>query len=184
MAEIEEMLCRHESDLVVVDEAYRHYVAADDYRTLAVEASTRSNLAVLHTFSKIFGLAGLRIGYLVGQPDTLGLLRRSQPPFTVTTLAQEAAITALGLQDRLTERVAANAEGRSVLAKGLRDRGYDPADSEANFLFFPVADSADIADTLLRAGVITRPMGPGALRVSVGTAEENARFLAALPPPT
>lgn len=168
--------------LVVVDEAYRHFVAADDYRSLAREAATRPNLAVLHTFSKVFGLAGLRIGYLVGHPATLDLLRRSQPPFTVSTLAQEAAITALRHTDRLAARISDNASGRSQLLEGVAALGYRTADSQTNFVYFPVADSAELAETLLRSGVIVRPMGPTALRVSVGTEEENARFLAALRP--
>jgi histidinol-phosphate aminotransferase len=167
--------------LVVVDEAYRHFVAADDYRTLAREAADRPNLAVLHTFSKVFGLAGLRIGYLVAHPTTLDLLRRSQPPFTVTTLAQEAAITALAHQDRLAERIEANAAGRTALIEGLRGLGYAPVDSQTNFVFMPVADSADLAETLLRSGVIVRPMGPTAIRISVGTPNENSRVLTALP---
>ena len=168
--------------LVVVDEAYRHYVSAADYRTLAVEAATRPDLAVLHTFSKVYGLAGLRIGYLVSHPDTLDRLRRSQPPFTVSTLAQQAAITALAHQERLGERIAANAVARTDVAAGLRRAGYSPADSQTNFLYFPVADAAALTEHLLEQGVIVRPMGPQAVRVSLGTPDENAAFLEALPP--
>lgn len=168
--------------LVVVDEAYRHYVTASDYRSLAVEAAASPNLAVLHTFSKVFGLAGLRIGYLVSHPDTLDLLRRSQPPFTVSTLAQQAAITALAHSDRLRERVVANDAARTAVADGLRTAGYSPADSQTNFIWFPVDDSAALSEHLLQRGVIVRPMGPKALRVSLGTAEENEAFLHALPP--
>ncbi len=168
--------------LVVVDEAYRHYVTADDYRSLAVEAAATPNLAVLHTFSKAFGLAGLRIGYLVSHPDTLDLLRRSQPPFTVSTLAQQAALTALAHRERLGDRIAANTRARAVVDSGLRAAGYTPAESQTNFIWFPVADSAALAEHLLQRGVIVRPMGPTGLRVSLGTTEENQAFLDALPP--
>ena len=167
--------------LLVVDEAYRQYVTADDYRALTAEAMQRPNLIALHTFSKIYGLAGLRIGYVVGRPETLDLLRRTQLPFTVSTLAQEAAIEALAHSERLTERVTANTAGRVTLHAGLRARGYSPTDSQANFVYFPVDDAEKVAEGLLRSGVIARPMGPSFLRVSVGTPGEIQRFLETMP---
>lgn len=166
--------------LVVVDEAYRHFVTAADYRSLAKEAATRPNLAVLHTFSKVYGLAGLRIGYVVGHPDTLGRLRRTQIPFTVSTLAQEAALTALASRDRLDDRVAANTAARDALVAGLVARGHQPPDTQTNFVYVRVADAPALAEHLLRSGVIVRPMGASAVRISVGTPAENEAFLAAL----
>ena len=114
-------------------------------------------------------------------PRTLDLLRRTQLPFTVSTLAQEAAIEALAHSERLTERVTANTAGRVALHAGLRARGYSPTDSQANFVYFPVDDAEKVAEGLLRSGVIARPMGPSFLRVSVGTPGEIQRFLETMP---
>lgn len=166
--------------LVVVDEAYFEYVTAPGHRSLYPVAIDLPNVVVLRTFSKIYGLAGLRIGYAIGRPDTLATLRRPQRPFTVTQLAQTAAREAIRHPKRIEERRRENAEGRRLLEAGLADRGLPPAASQANFVYFGLGgDATRVNDALLRRGVIVRPFAD-AIRVSVGTEVENRRFLLAL----
>lgn len=166
--------------LVVVDEAYHEYVTDPGHRSMLPLALRRPNVVVLRTFSKIYGLAGLRIGYAVGVPDTLAALRRSQRPFTVSQLAQVAARVAIGFPERVEQRRAENAAGRRVLEAGLADRGLRVASSQTNFVYTEVGPSADLVDRgLLERGVIVRRFGE-AIRVSVGTDIENRRFLLAL----
>lgn len=170
-----------ESVLIVVDEAYREFVDAHDYESLADHAPTAPNLVVLRTFSKVFGLAGLRIGYLVGNPEVLASVRRTQLPFTVTDLAQVAAVEALRHKDRLKERVEQNAIGRARLVAEFSSRGLATADSQTNFVFVdPGVDPAAFADAMLRRGVIVRPTGTPWVRVTVGTDREIDTFLGAL----
>jgi len=169
-----------ESVLVVVDEAYHHYVEADDHRSMVPLVGERPNLAVLQTFSKIYGLAGLRIGYLIARPDLLNSLRKTQLPFTVTNLAQVAAVAALQHSDRLAQRVEANAEGRVRLSDGLRDRGVAIADSQTNFVFARLHDDPSaLNDALLRRGVIIRPTGSPWQRITIGTQAEIEEFFSA-----
>jgi histidinol-phosphate aminotransferase len=165
---------------VIVDEAYAEYVTDPAYRSLLWEAPTLPNVLVARTFSKIYGLAGLRVGYGVGEPGLIERLATTQPPFSVNAVGQAGAIEALSHQERVAERRDANAVGRTVLLDGLRERGIDAADSQANFVYYePDADPAAISDALLRQGVIVRVLGPG-VRVTVGSDSENQHFLAAL----
>jgi histidinol-phosphate aminotransferase len=166
--------------LLVVDEAYAEYATAPDYATLLARAISRPNVVVTRTFSKIYGLAGLRIGYALGQPATLRALRKVQPPFSVSSVAQAAATAALAHDARLSERVEANAAGRAEIEASLTRCGLEFASSQANFvLFMPDADPHDLAEAMLQEGVIVRPIGPW-VRVTVGSAPENARFGTAL----
>ena len=166
--------------LVVVDEAYAEYVTAPDYATAIPHATARDNVVVTRTFSKVYGLAGLRVGYAIGQPDTIGALRRTQVPFATTTLSQVAAIESLRHPDSVASRIKDNAIGRELLTAGLRKRELLAIDSQTNFVLFrPEGDARKFSDALLHEGVIVRPMGPW-IRVSVGTDFENRRFLAAL----
>ncbi len=166
--------------LVVVDEAYHHYVTAPDYETALRPAIERDNVVVTRTFSKIYGLAGLRIGFGIGQTDTLQRLRKTQPPFSANTLAQAAALEALRHDEQVKERREANTAGRNQIEAGLAERGIDYASSQANFIAMRVdGDPKEVSDRLLREGVIVRPMG-SLIRVTVGTEDENARFLKAL----
>jgi len=165
--------------LVVIDEAYAEYATADDYATAIPQALERDNVVVTRTFSKVYGLAGLRIGYALGHPDTLAMLRRTQNPFAVTTLAQVGAIESLRHPDRIEQRVKNNAAGREWLGAELAERGVAVVPSQANFVFVvPDGDPAKITNRMLERGVIIRPMGPY-LRISVGTETENERFIAA-----
>ena len=141
---------------------------------------TKPNVLVARTFSKIYGLAGLRIGYGIGNPDLIDKLRTTQPPFAVTATAQAAALAALRLQDEVAERRESNAKGRDHLLRELERRGYRVAESHANFVYFePVGDPSGLFDSLLLEGVIVRVLGDG-VRVTVGTDQENERFFEAL----
>ncbi|MEA2002247.1 MAG: histidinol-phosphate transaminase [Actinomycetota bacterium] len=166
--------------LVVVDEAYFEFVTAADYGTAIPLAVARDNVIVTRTFSKVYGLAGLRVGYAVGQPGTLEQLRRAQVPFSVNSAAQAGALAALEHSDRLAERVRENDSARREMEEGLASRGLDYVPSQTNFVLVrPAGDPSALSDALLRLGVIVRLMGPF-IRVTVGTSEEGRRFLAAL----
>jgi histidinol-phosphate aminotransferase len=166
--------------LVVVDEAYFEFVTAPDYGTAIPLAVARDNVIVTRTFSKIYGLAGLRVGYAIGQPGTLAQLRRAQVPFSVNSAAQAGALAALAHSDRLAERVSDNDLARRQMEEGLTLRGLDYVPSQTNFVLIrPVSDPQVLSDALLQLGVIVRPMGP-LIRVTIGTPDENRRFLAAL----
>jgi histidinol-phosphate aminotransferase len=164
--------------LVVVDEAYFEYVTAADYSTALPLALERPNVVVTRTFSKIYGLAGLRIGYALGQAATLAELRRAQAPFTVNALAQLAARVALRYPEEVETRVRLNAEERTRLEKELGIRGVEYVPSQANFIYLHHGPEA--FDEFLAEGVIVRAMGAGYIRVTVGTPEENDRFLETL----
>ena len=167
--------------LVIVDEAYAEYVVADDYNSMIPHALERPNVVVARTFSKMYGLAGLRVGYMVGQPDTLVSLKQAQIPFSVNNLAQVAAITALHYPDRVAERVKANRAGVELLEGALVDRGIEHSPTQTNFLWIRLGPSnTAVTQALMERGVIVRPLSDEWTRVSVGTHEENTRFLAAL----
>ena len=168
-----------EDVLVVVDEAYAEFATAEDFRSMLPLAATRPNVMVTRTFSKVYGLAGMRVGYAVTAAESIAEFRRIQLPFTVNTLGEVAAVEALKHQDRVAERVARNAQGVAALTGGLRDRGIDVADSQANFVYADFsAFGSGVAAGFMRRGVIVRPVLPeGWLRVTAGTPEENARFL-------
>jgi histidinol-phosphate aminotransferase len=166
--------------LVVVDEAYFEYATAADYRSAMNLALEKPNVIVLHTFSKIYSLASLRVGYAIGEPSTLADLRRAQAPFTVSGLAQVAALTAIRYPLRVDQRARFNAEERARLEKELEARQVEFVPSQANFIFLrPQEEESGAFDAFLHNGVIVRQFG-GWIRVTIGTVEENDRFLEAL----
>jgi histidinol-phosphate aminotransferase len=173
--------------LTVVDQAYFEYIADPDYPDAIEEYVKRGRRAlVLRTFSKIYGLAGLRVGYAVGPPGVCALLTKTRRPFDITTPAQVAALASLDDLAELDRRRALNADGMIVLAATLREHGLEPAPGAAgNFLYVDVGeDSRPLYERLLQQGVIVRPLhgfgAPTALRISVGTRDEHAYFAAAL----
>jgi histidinol-phosphate aminotransferase len=170
--------------LPVVDEAYFEYLPEGGHDAGGLLREGRA-LGVMRTFSKAFGLAGLRVGYLLGPPDlvrTLGVVRNV---FDVSSVAQAAAVASLAEADALLpQRVSLNATERERLAAGLRELGLAPLPSAANFLLVDLGSperAQAVNAALLARGVIVRPArafgAPSALRVTVGFAEENARFL-------
>jgi histidinol-phosphate aminotransferase len=173
--------------LTVLDQAYFEYVEDPDYPDGVEEyLKAGERVVVLRTFSKIYGLAGLRVGYALAPEAIVTAIGKVKRAFDVTTAGQEAALASLGAGSELERRRAVNAQGRVQLERILREHGFDPpSPAVANFLFAEVGDDArPLFEALLREGVIVRPTGgfgaPGAIRVSVGTPEENELFGAAL----
>jgi histidinol-phosphate aminotransferase len=171
-----------EQVVFVFDEAYAEYLDnPPDLRPLLAEGR---KVVGLRTFSKIFGLASLRVGYGYASPELAGLLNRVRQPFNVNAIGQAAAVAALDDADFTARARATNAAGLSQLASALADRGLEIVPSVANFLLVRVGDGARVFTELQRRGVIVRPMKPYGMpewvRVTVGTAAQNERFLAAL----
>ncbi|HEY2325893.1 MAG TPA: histidinol-phosphate transaminase [Gaiellaceae bacterium] len=172
--------------LTVIDQAYFEYIDRDDYPD-AVEQYFKQDkrVAVLRTFSKIYGLAGLRVGYAVTSADVATSMAKVRRAFDVSTAAQEAALASIGDDQELARRRALNAEGLARLTEILREHGFEPVPSVANFVFADTgADANDLFQRLLREGVIVRPAAgfgaPTAIRVSVGTPDELTALSAAL----
>jgi histidinol-phosphate aminotransferase len=168
--------------LVVLDEAYREFVTDPDVPDGLQLMRGRPNVAVLRTFSKAFGLAGLRVGYLIAEdPAVAEAVRKTNVPFSVSTLAQAAAVAALASVDEVRRRCTAVVAERDRLTAALRDRGVDVADSQANFVWLPLGErTSEVAAALESRAVITRPFAGEGIRVTVGTPEEDDVFLAAL----
>jgi histidinol-phosphate aminotransferase len=176
--------------LVVVDEAYFDYAShpamgARGYPDAVRWVRKYPNLIVARTFSKSYGIAGLRVGYGVSHPDVADLMNRVRPPFNVNNVALAAAVAALGDEDHLTRSLEMNAAGMRQLEAGFTRLGLPYIPSVGNFVCVDVGrPAAPVYDALLREGVIVRPVAnygmPDHLRVTVGRPEENARFLTAL----
>ena len=167
--------------LVVIDEAYHEYVTAEDYDTAINHAIERTNVVVTRTFSKVYGLAALRVGYGIGHPETIGELRKAQAPFTVTSLGQIGAVASLEEPHEIRRRVEENAIERSRLEQAFATREIEFVRSQANFVYLRLgASTATTTAAFLEHGVILRPFSSGWIRVSVGTRDENDRFLTAL----
>lgn len=167
--------------IVVFDEAYYEYVTAADYPdTLAILKGGR-NVMLLRTFSKIYGLAGLRIGYGLTTPEIVQHLNRIRPPFNTNSLAQKAALAALSDEEHVRESRRLNTEGMGFLTERLNALGLTVVPSQANFLYFDVKqDGKTVFEALLRRGVIVRHLGGAFLRVTIGLSQENERFITAL----
>lgn len=174
-----------ETVIVVVDEAYFEYVIADDYPDTTKWLSRFPNLVVTRTFSKIYGLAGLRIGYGVSSETIADLLNRVRQPFNTNALAQSAACAALEDTKHVRDSVSMNLEGLQQLQAGFAAMGLESIPSVANFLTVNLQRSGlEVYDRLLRQGVILRPVDnyglPDYLRLTVGTQQQNQRVLEAL----
>jgi histidinol-phosphate aminotransferase len=179
-AELEEFLDRVPSDcLVVLDEAYAEYVrdpavpnGMDLYRD-------RPNVAVLRTFSKAYGLAGLRVGFLVGHEAVATAARTTMLPFTVNAIAQAAAVASLAAEAELLERVDLVVKERARVRNELLAQGWNVPPTEANFVWLRLGeDTQDFAEGCERAGISVRPFAGEGARVSVGDEEANEEFLA------
>jgi histidinol-phosphate aminotransferase len=171
--------------IVVVDEAYIEYVAEPDYPDASKWLEKYPNLIVTRTFSKVYGLASLRIGYALSHPDVADLLNRVRQPFNVNSLAMAGALAALQDQDFVKRSVEANRKGMAQLTAGFEQLGLGYIPSVGNFVTVDFGrPAAEIDQALLREGCITRPIAPYGLpdhlRITVGRADENARLLAAL----
>jgi histidinol-phosphate aminotransferase len=172
--------------LTVIDQAYFEYIDRDDYPD-AIERYFKAGRAVvvLRTFSKIYGLAGERVGYAVGPERCIAAMTKVRRPFDLTVTAQVAAVASIDGRDEIARRRAVNAAGLERLSEVLREHGFEPTPSVGNFVYVETgAEATELFDRLLHEGVIVRPLAgfgaPTAIRVSVGTPEELDEFAGAL----
>ncbi|SDH99177.1 histidinol-phosphate aminotransferase [Sinosporangium album] len=167
--------------LIVLDEAYREYVRDADVPDGLLYYRERPNVAVLRTFSKAYGLAGLRVGYLIGHAPVAAAVRKTMTPFAVNHLAQVAAIASLAAEDELAERVEAVVKERSRVREGLVAQGWTVPQTEANFVWLRMDDAQGtaFAEACAEVGVAVRHYLSDGVRVSIGSPEANDVFLGA-----
>jgi histidinol-phosphate aminotransferase len=171
--------------LIVMDEAYDEYVTHPQKPKTIPYVLQSPNVAVLRTFSKVYGLAGLRVGYGIVNPELASLLNRVRSPFNVNLAAQSAAAAAIQDREHVSKSVALNTKGREYFYYEFKRMGLNYAPSEGNFVLVDVQrDSREVFTELQKKGVIIRPgagLGlPQHIRVTVGTEEQNAIFIKAL----
>ena len=167
--------------VVVFDEAYYEYVRHPEYPESLDYVKAGRHAIVLRTFSKIYGLAGLRIGYGVTTPEITNYLNRIRPPFNANSMAQRAALAALNDEAHVTASRALNHAEIDKMRTGLQRLGFEALPSETNFLYFDVGrDGREVFNALLREGIIVRHIEGRMLRVTIGLPEENQLFLSAL----
>ena len=183
--QLNRLLAHLSSDIIVVlDEAYREFVTLEDINATLSLLADYSNLVILRTFSKAYGLAGFRVGYAMGSPELIEILHKVRPPFNVNSLALVAAELALDCSDFLSKTITNNSQQREWLYAEINQMGLTVIDSQANFLCILVNRPAmDVYQGLLRKGYIIRPLDSFGLadyiRVTIGTPEQNQGFLSA-----
>lgn len=183
--EWEQFLAKVPQDvLLIVDEAYFEYVQDPGYPDSLKYQSDSRPMLTLRTFSKLYGLAGLRVGYGVGPREIIAMMQRVRQPFNVNAPAQWAALAALGDGDHVQRSLAVNREGLEFLAGEFKKLGLEFVPSHGNFVLVRVGKGQEVFKQLLSQGVIVRPMGgyqfPEHVRVTVGTMDENRKFVGAL----
>jgi histidinol-phosphate aminotransferase len=184
--EVEAFLRRvPERVLVVLDEAYNEYLPHDLKADSARWLKRHPNLVITRTFSKAYGLAGLRVGYALAHPSVADIMNRVRQPFNVNSLALTAAVAALDDMEFVARSYAENLQGLRQIEEGAQRLGLDFIPSHGNFITVRVGKAAEVYKRLLRRGVIVRPVAgpyqlPEHLRVTIGTAQENEKFLGAL----
>ncbi|QEV19025.1 histidinol-phosphate transaminase [Streptomyces alboniger] len=185
-AELERFLDRVPSDvLVVLDEAYREFIRAAEGEGGGVPDGIeiyrdRPNVCVLRTFSKAYGLAGLRVGFAVAHEPVAAALRKTAVPFGVSQLAQDAAVASLRAEDELMGRVGSLVAERTRVVEALRGQGWTVPETQANFVWLRLGDrTTDFAAACERAGVVVRPFAGEGMRATIGETEANDIFLAA-----
>ena len=167
--------------LIVMDEAYFEYLSDPSDLLPLIRSGKKPNLLLMRTFSKIYGLSGLRIGYGVGSPELIQRMEKVRQPFNVNAIAQAGALAALDDQEHVDRTRLNNAEGVEFFQKAFVQMGLEHVPSHANFVLVKVGAGKQVFDFLQKNGVITRPMAgyqlPEWLRISVGLAKENQRCL-------
>jgi len=170
--------------LLVMDEAYLDFLDKPVDLLPLIRSGGKPNLLLARTFSKIYGLAGLRLGFGIGQPELIAALEKIRQPFNINLVAQAGALAALDDREHLTLTRANNAQGLDLLQGAFRQMGLPYVPSAANFVLVRVGKGQRVFEDLQRQGVIARPMGgyqlPEWIRITVGTPEQNQRCLAAL----
>jgi histidinol-phosphate aminotransferase len=183
--EWEEFLAKLPKDvLLIVDEAYFEYVQDAGYPDSLKYQSEDLPMLTLRTFSKLYGLAGLRVGYGIGPREVISMMQRVRQPFNVNAPAQWAALAALDDSDHVQRSLALNREGLAFLGGEFKKLGLEFVPSHGNFILVRVGKGQEVFKQLLGQGVIVRPMGgyqfPEHVRVTVGTMDENRKFIGAL----
>jgi histidinol-phosphate aminotransferase len=164
--------------LIALDEAYVEYIRDGFLPDSFGLVRAHDNVVVLRTFSKAYGLAGLRVGYAVGDPDIITALGKVYVPFTATTVSQAAAIASLDAADELLARTDVVVAERARVTAALRDAGYTVPPSQANFVWLPLAGRAqEFAEASANSRIIVRPYGDDGVRVTVAAKHENDAFL-------
>jgi len=174
-----------EDVVIVFDEAYYDYVEDENYPNSLSYVLEEKNVIVLRTFSKIAGIAGVRIGYGIAKPELIGYLNRVVNPFTTNRLAQVAALASLDDEEHRKKVLRSNQEEKKYLYRELKEIDLFYLPTEANFVFIDLKrNSKDIFERLLKKGIIIRPGEtwgcPNFIRLTIGTAYENQRFVQAL----
>ena len=173
-----------DSVLLVMDEAYIDFQEDPADLLPLVRERNKPNLLLMRTFSKIYGLAGLRLGYGIGHPELISALEKVRQPFNINSMIQAGAIAALDDEEHLVQTKRNNQEGLQFFEKELRGLKLEFAPSAANFILVKVGHGQKVFEAMQRVGVITRPMGgyklPEWIRITIGTPEENRRCLSAL----
>jgi histidinol-phosphate aminotransferase len=164
--------------VIAIDEAYVEYIRDGMLPDSLELARARANVVVLRTFSKAYGLAGLRVGYAVGHPELITALDKVFVPFAVTSISQAAAIASLNAADELLARTDAVVAERSRVAAALRDAGFSLPSTQANFVWLPLGPrTADFVAQAADARIVVRPYGTDGVRVTIGAPEENDALL-------
>ncbi|MFI6285625.1 histidinol-phosphate transaminase [Streptomyces sp. NPDC051018] len=178
-AELERFLDRVPSDvLVVLDEAYREFIRDPEVPDGVEIYRERPNVAVLRTFSKAYGLAGLRVGFAIAHEPVAAALRKTAVPFGVTQLAQDAAVASLRAEDELLGRVGALVGERARVYEGLVKQGWSVPETQANFVWLRLGErTADFAAVCEKAGVVVRPFPGEGVRITIGETEANDLLL-------
>ncbi|MGM0576748.1 MAG: histidinol-phosphate transaminase [Myxococcota bacterium] len=176
--------CGDDPPILVLDEAYHEYVDREDRLDSFALVRRRPRTVVMRTFSKAYGMAGIRCGYAFASEELCGYVNRIRAPFNVNNLALVAGAAALDDDDFLRRSLAVNREGKVLLTRELKARGFEVSPSQTNFLFVDVhRDGREVFEQLQRRGVIVRPMGayglPTCLRITIGTPEQNEKLLGA-----
>lgn len=180
--DLDTMLARIDpGTIVVIDEAYREFVDPSFGDPVADLVPEHPNVFVTRTFSKAHGLAGIRFGYGIGHRDVVASVDKTLAPFAVNAVAQAAALAAIDAMDEIQERVATLLAERARMIEALSGAGWALPDAQANFVYLPLGERTDeLYLALERDGVVTRPFAGEGIRVTIGTPEQNDRFLAAL----
>lgn len=179
--EMEELLEKVPKDVIVaVDEAYYEYVTDQSYPDSLEYIKSGHSIVVFRTFSKIYGLAGLRIGYGLADSAIIQEMHKIRQPFNTNTLAQYAALAAIEDTKHVKMSQELNEEGKKYLYEQFQQIGIDFVETEANFIFLPLRNAYVLYEKLLKNGVIVRPISSDGLRITIGLPDENKRFIEAL----
>ena len=181
--EVERFMARLPKRVIAIfDEAYYEYVDSPDYPNMIDYVKAGANVILLRTFSKVYGLAGLRVGYAIARPDLIECLNQVRLPFSVNSIAQAGAVASLDDPDQVARSRRVNSEGKKYLYRELEKMGLPYVPTEANFIFVDIKmDCRPVFTEMLKLGVIIRTGDifgyPDFIRVTIGAAEENARFI-------